>query len=188
MCSINYFCWCYQWLHLPWWSNFIFSVLLFLTPFVYPSQSFSLSNYVYIFFDLADAIIQSDLQCIHVFNCFISSCIPLESNHELGVANATLYCLICINAIYMSVCLEKCFLQWTTILLYSSTIKNVLLYYIFKCNLFLCCKAEFSALLLQSSVSHDPSQTIIRYRFAAQETCCLIFCGNHDKLTFKSLG
>ncbi len=31
---------------------------------------------------------------------------------------------------------------------------------IFKCNLFLWCKAEFSASLLQSSVSHDPLEII----------------------------
>ncbi len=58
--------------------------------------------------------------------------------------------------------------------------------YILKCNLFLRCKSEFSAQLLQSSVSHDPSEIILIYWFAAQETfliiinvkklvCCLTF-------------
>ncbi len=52
------------------------------------------------------------------------------------------------------------------------------------------CKAEFSALLLQYLVSHDPSEIILIYWFAAQETfliiinveisfCWLIFCGNN---------
>ncbi len=56
-------------------------------------------------------------------------------------------------------------------------------------------KAEFSASLLQSSVSHDPSEIILIYWFAAQETfmiisnvgvkktenlCCLIFCENSN--------
>jgi len=31
-------------------------------------------------------------------------------------------------------------------------------------------KAEFSALLLQSSVSHDPSEISLMWRFDAQET------------------
>jgi len=31
----------------------------------------------------------------------------------------------------------------------------------FKCNLFLLCKAEFSATLLQSLVSHDPSEIVL---------------------------
>ncbi len=42
--------------------------------------------------------------------------------------------------------------------------------YILKCNLFLWCKAEFSASLLQASVSHDPSEIIQIFWFAAQET------------------
>ncbi len=52
-------------------------------------------------------------------------------------------------------------------------------------------KAEFSASLLQSSVSHDPSEIIIIYWFAAQETFLIIisvqnscaasyFCGNRS--------
>ncbi len=40
--------------------------------------------------------------------------------------------------------------------------------YILKCNLFLWCNAEFSASLLQSSVSHDPSEIILIFWFAAQ--------------------
>ncbi len=59
--------------------------------------------------------------------------------------------------------------------------------YILKCNLFPWCKAEFSATLLQSSVSHDPSEIIIIYLFAAKETFliiinvennCAALCGN----------
>ncbi len=42
--------------------------------------------------------------------------------------------------------------------------------HVVKCNLFLWCKAEFSASLLQSSVSHDPSEIILIYWFAAQKT------------------
>ncbi len=42
--------------------------------------------------------------------------------------------------------------------------------YMLKCNLFLWCAAEFSASLLQSSVSHDPSEIILICWFAAQET------------------
>jgi len=52
-------------------------------------------------------------------------------------------------------------------------------------------KAEFPASLLQSSVSHDPSEIILIWWFTAQETCIIItnvensgaascFCGNHD--------
>ncbi len=37
--------------------------------------------------------------------------------------------------------------------------------YILKCNLFLWCKAEFSASLLQSSASHDLSDIILKYWF-----------------------
>ncbi len=43
-----------------------------------------------------------------------------------------------------------------------------------KCNLFLWCKAEFSASLLQSSVSHDPSEIILKFWFAAQEALLII--------------
>ncbi len=52
--------------------------------------------------------------------------------------------------------------------------------------------SEFSASLLQPTVSHDPSE-ITLYWFAAQETCLIIFnvensgaaeyfCGNHDTM------
>ncbi len=59
--------------------------------------------------------------------------------------------------------------------------------YIAKCNLCLWSKAECSASLLQSSVSHDPSEIILKCWFTAQETfiitnvenikqlCCLMF-------------
>ncbi len=46
--------------------------------------------------------------------------------------------------------------------------------YILKCNLLLGCKVEISESLLQSSVSHDPSEIIIIYWFAAQETFLII--------------
>ncbi len=36
------------------------------------------------------------------------------------------------------------------------------------------CKAEFSASLLQSSVSHDPSEIILIYWFGAQATFYII--------------
>ncbi len=49
-----------------------------------------------------------------------------------------------------------------TAILWIITIKITFLFeYILNCNLFLRCKAEFSASLLQSSVSHDPSEIIL---------------------------
>ncbi len=45
---------------------------------------------------------------------------------------------------------------------------HLVCYYILKCNSFLWCKAEFSASLLQSSVSHDPSEIILMCLFGAQ--------------------
>ncbi len=49
--------------------------------------------------------------------------------------------------------------------------KKVKYYYDLK---FLWCKAEFSASLLRSSVSQDPSEIILIYSFAAQETFNII--------------
>ncbi len=50
----------------------------------------------------------------------------------------------------------------SNIVKYYYNLNNCFLYeYIVKCNLFLWCKAEFSASLLQSSVSHDPSEIIL---------------------------
>ncbi len=46
--------------------------------------------------------------------------------------------------------------------------------YVLKCNLFLWCKADFLASLLQSSMSHDPSEIILICWFAAQETFLII--------------
>ncbi len=46
--------------------------------------------------------------------------------------------------------------------------------YIFKCNLFMWCKAGFSASLLQSSVLHDPSEIILIGWFVAKETIIII--------------
>ncbi len=43
-------------------------------------------------------------------------------------------------------------------------------------------KAEFSALLFQSSVSHDPSEIILIYWFGAQETCIIIIIINAEQL------
>ncbi len=64
-----------------------------------------------------------------------------------------------------------------------------------KFNLFLQCKTEILASLLQSLVSHDPSEIILICWFAAQETFLIIinvenslvdsyFCGNHDIFYF----
>ncbi len=50
-------------------------------------------------------------------------------------------------------------LIWTRTYILYVLIKY--LFYILKRNLFLWCKAEFSASLLQSSVSHDPSEIIL---------------------------
>ncbi len=38
---------------------------------------------------------------------------------------------------------------------------------ILKCDLFLCCKAEFSVVITPASVSHDPSEIILVCWFAA---------------------
>ncbi len=81
----------------------------------------------------------------------------------------------------------------TVILWNIITISNncFLFEYIVKCNLFLWCKAEFSASLLQSSVSHDPSEIILICWFNAQETFIInvendwsasYFCGKCDSL------
>jgi len=50
-------------------------------------------------------------------------------------------------------------------------------YFIIFQNVIFSCdgKAEFSASLLQSSVSHDPSENILMCWFAAQETFPIIF-------------
>ncbi len=69
-----------------------------------------------------------------------------------------------------------------------------LLEYIVKCNLFLWCKAEFSASLLQSSVSHDPSEISlicwIAERFliiihVENSYAAIYFCGNHDNTSSR---
>ncbi len=56
------------------------------------------------------------------------------------------------------------------------TIENIcfLFEYILKCNLFMRCIAEFSASLLQSSVSRDPSEIILICWFGAQQTFIVI--------------
>ncbi len=67
------------------------------------------------------------------------------------------------------------------IVLFRSVINNCFLFeYILKCNLFLWFKAEFSASLLQSSVSHDPSEIILIYWFASQETFIIIISVNNS--------
>ncbi len=69
-----------------------------------------------------------------------------------------------------------------------------LLEYIVKCNLFLWCKAEFSASLLQYSVSHDPSEISlicwIAERFliiihVENSYAAIYFCGNHDNTSSR---
>ncbi len=58
---------------------------------------------------------------------------------------------------------------------YYNHLKNAFyLNIFFICNLYMWCKAEFSASLLQSSVSQDPSEIILIYWFAAQETFLII--------------
>ncbi len=54
-----------------------------------------------------------------------------------------------------------------------------------KSNLFLWSKAEFSESLLQSSVSHDPSEIILKCWFAAQETLLIIMLHYMLKIVFK---
>ncbi len=51
---------------------------------------------------------------------------------------------------------------------YSITTQTLFYLNVLKCNLFLWCEAEYSASLLQSSVSHDTSEIILIYWFAAQ--------------------
>ncbi len=62
---------------------------------------------------------------------------------------------------------QKCSKNCNIVIYNSSIIK---IEYILKCNLFLWRKAEFSASLLQSSVSHDPLDIILICWFTAQET------------------
>jgi len=56
-----------------------------------------------------------------------------------------------------------------------------------KCNLF----RGFSASLLQSAESHDPSEITLIWGSDAQETFMIMinvdFCGNHDKFYFSGL-
>ncbi len=63
---------------------------------------------------------------------------------------------------------KKTGILWNGITIYN---KMFLFKYILKCNLFMWCKAES---LLQSSVSHDPSEIIRICWFAAQETFLII--------------
>jgi len=54
---------------------------------------------------------------------------------------------------------------------YYYNLRHVFYFNIFQNIIYSCdCKAEFSASLLQSSVSHDPSELILICRFSAQET------------------
>ncbi len=53
--------------------------------------------------------------------------------------------------------------------------KCFLFEYILKCDLFLWCKAEFSASLPQSLVSHDPVEITVICWFTAQETFVLLY-------------
>ncbi len=65
---------------------------------------------------------------------------------------------------------------WNVITIYN---KMFLFKYILKCNLLMWCKAELFASLLQSSVSHDLSEIILIYWFAAQETFLIISSGEN---------
>ncbi len=64
------------------------------------------------------------------------------------------------GCIYLIKNTVKTLILWNTI--YNSWF---LFECIVKCNLFLWCKAEFSASLLQSSVSHDPSNMLLKKHF-----------------------
>ncbi len=70
---------------------------------------------------------------------------------------------------------------------------RILFWCISKSNLFLWCKAEFSASLLQYSVSHDPSQIILICWFAAQDKFILLamlktaFIWNRNLLWYYNL-
>ncbi len=69
------------------------------------------------------------------------------------------------SCIYLIKKYSKTVIMWNNITIQN---KCSLFQYILKCNLFIWCKAEFSASLLQSSVSHDPSAIILICWFAAQ--------------------
>ncbi len=60
------------------------------------------------------------------------------------------------------------------------SLKELFSIYIVKYNWFLWCKAEFSASLLQSTVSHDPSEIILICWFAAQGTFLIIINGENN--------
>ncbi len=108
MCSISYFCWCYQWLHLPWWSHFFFCIALSYSFCISLCLSLCLTIFTFFFFAFTRCYYPKWLTVHSCFSLhFISSRVPLESNPWTCVANAMLYCLICINAIYLSDCLEK---------------------------------------------------------------------------------
>ncbi len=76
--------------------------------------------------------------------------------------------------------------------------KNWFLFEYIEKKIFLWCAAVFSASLLQSSVSHDPSEIILIYWFTAQETVLIIinvenscaasyFCRNCDKKKIQNI-
>ncbi len=84
---------------------------------------------------------------------------------------------------YILECLEEYWNVYTTAIIF-----------ILICNLFLWCKAESSASLLQPSVLRDPSEIILICWFYFVLSCsssyvenCLIFCWNHDTVFQDSL-
>ncbi len=92
---------------------------------------------------------------------------------------------------FLNVLKKISYAHQSNIYLFKNTVKTIILWniiemknnsflfeYILNCNLFLWCKDEFSASLLQASVSHDPLKIIQIYRFAAQEKTVVL----HHKL------
>ncbi len=62
---------------------------------------------------------------------------------------------------------------WSKIILWNTILQITIAAFFFNVltsNVFIWCKAEFSASLLQFSVSHDPSEIILICRFSVQET------------------
>ncbi len=90
--------------------------------------------------------------------------------------------------------LAKCAFIWSKIILWNTILQITIAAFFFNVltsNLFLWCKAEFSASLLQVSGSHDPSEIILiccSRNTSYYYQCCkqLCFYGNHGKL-FRNL-
>ncbi len=102
-------------------------------------------------------------------NCpFYSSCIM----SQVCTTPKTFEVDIIFQCVWNSLLLIKVACIWSNIDNIKITV--FLFVCILKWNVFLWNKAEFSASLLQSSVSHDPSEIIIICWFAAQETILII--------------